>query len=77
MSAQIMNELISEDIWFQLFINPIWMLLIMIGLILFEWILAKYFKNYQCDKSISILIYVFTYAGILGMTYDNRIYIQN
>lgn len=72
-----MNQLLSEEGWTQLFINPLYPLIIMMGILLAGYFIGKNNWIKKDNKWVSALIYIFTFIGIISMTYDNRCFILN
>lgn len=72
-----MNELITEKGLIQIFTNPLSLILVM-GFILFIGYVLGRKKWIRKDNNIvSFIIYLSTFLGIVGMTYDNRNFILN
>lgn len=72
-----MNELIMGKWWTQIFTNPLYLAMLMAFFLLIGYIAGKNKWIKRGNALISIFIYLFTFLGIVGMTYDNRNYIIN
>lgn len=66
--------LLSDEAWIKFFINPLWLILIMCGLVLTEYLIFSRLNIRQDDRRLGITIYAITFLGILGLVIDNRNY---
>lgn len=72
-----MNELIIEKGWTQIIINPLYLVMVMVFILLIGYISGKQKWISKDNKLISFFIYLSTFLGIVGMTYENRKFILN
>lgn len=66
--------LLSDEAWIKFFINPLWLILIMCGLVLAVYLIFPRLNIRQDDRRLGIAIYAITFLGILGLVFDNRNY---
>lgn len=72
-----MNELMIEKGFTQIYTNPLYLVLVMGLTLLIGYISGKNKWISKDNKLISFFIYLSTFLGIVGMTYDNRKFILN